>query len=73
MNVRLISVTPDAEKTMMYCARVSNPKNQDSDNPKLLDYCIKNNHWSIFEMGNMIVEIEIACVCHVFRPHFSIL
>lgn len=60
MNVRLISVTPDAEKTMMYCARVSNPKNQDSENTKLLDYCIKNNHWSVFEMGNMIVEIKTS-------------
>lgn len=60
MNVKLISVTPNAEKTMMYCARVSNPKNQDSDNTKLLDYCIKNNHWSVFEMANMIVEIETS-------------
>lgn len=60
MNVKLISVTPDCEKTMMYCARVSNPANQDSTNTKLLDYCIKNNHWSVFEMGNMIVEIETS-------------
>lgn len=60
MNVRLISITPDAEKTMMYCARVSNPANQDSQNTKLLDYCIKNNHWSIFEMANMVVEIETS-------------
>lgn len=60
MKVKLISVTPEAEKTMMYCARVSNPKNQDSTNPKLLDYCIKNGHWSVFEMGNMIVEIETS-------------
>lgn len=60
MNAKLISVTPDAEKTMMYCARVSNPANQDSTNTKLLDYCIKNNHWSVFEMGNMIVEIETS-------------
>lgn len=60
MNVKLISVTPDAEKTMMYCARVSNPANQDSTNTKLLDYCIKNGHWSVFEMGNMIIEIETS-------------
>lgn len=60
MKVALISVTPDAEKIMMYCARVSNPANQSSTNTKLLDYCIKNNHWSVFEMGNMIVEIETS-------------
>lgn len=60
MNVKLISVTPDAEKTMLYCARVSNPANQNSENTKLLDYCIKHGHWSVFEMGNMIVEIETS-------------
>lgn len=57
MEVRLISVTPEAEKQIMYCARVSNPKNQDSENPKLLTYCINHGHWSIFEMAHMTVEI----------------
>ena len=59
MNVKLISVTPDAEKLMAYCARVSNPNNQDSDNySKLLAYCIKNQHWSIFEQAFMTLEIN---------------
>lgn len=44
----------------MYCARVSNPKNQDSDNTRLINYCIKHGHWSIFEMANMVVEIETS-------------
>lgn len=58
-NVKLVSVTPDAEKLMSYCARVSNPSNQDSDNySKLLAYCIKNQHWSIFEMASMNLEIN---------------
>lgn len=58
-NIKLISVTPDAEKLMSYCARVSNPSNQDSDNySKLLAYCIKNQHWSIFEMASMNLEIN---------------
>lgn len=60
MNVRLISKIPDAEKIILYCARVSNPKNQDSDNTKLLDYCIKHQHWSVFEMADMTVEIETS-------------
>lgn len=60
MKVKLISVTPDAEKTMLYCARVSNPANQNSENTKLLDYCIKHGHWSVFEMANMIIEIETS-------------
>lgn len=59
-EVKLVAITPDAEKLMMYCARVSNPKNQDSDNTKLIDYCIKNGHWSIFEMANLVVEIETS-------------
>lgn len=60
MQTKLISVTPDAERTILYCARVSNPKNQDSENTKLLDYCIKHAHWSVFEMADMLVEIETS-------------
>ena len=59
MQVKLISVTPDAEKHMGYVARVSNPANQ--DNPKvagLLSYCIKHQHWSVFEQAFMTLEIE---------------
>ena len=59
MNVKLISVTPDAEKIMGYVARVSNPNNQ--ENPKvsgLLGYCIKHEHWSVFEQSFMTLEIE---------------
>ena len=59
MTVRLISVTPDAEKTMAYVARVSNPSNQDNENyAGLLRYCIKHNHWSVFEQAFMTLEIE---------------
>jgi len=59
MTVKLISVTPDAEKTMAYVARVSNPANQDSENyAGLLRYCIKHNHWSVFEQAFMTLEIE---------------
>ena len=58
-NVKLVSVTPDAEKTIAYCARVSNPNNQDSeDYAKLLRYCIQHGHWSIFEMANVVLEIN---------------
>ena len=59
MTVKLISVTPDAEQTMAYVARVSNPNNQENPNyAKLLGYCIKHNHWSVFEQGFMTLEIE---------------
>jgi len=59
MTVKLISVTPDAEKTMAFIARVSNPANQDNENyAKLLAYCIKHNHWSVFEQSSMTLEIE---------------
>ena len=59
MEVKLITVTPDAEQTMGYVARVSNPNNQ--ENPKisgLLKYCIKHNHWSVFEQAHMTLEIN---------------
>ena len=59
MNVKLVSVTPEAEKTMGYVARVSNPKNQDNPNLSgLLGYCIKHGHWSVFEQAYMTLEIE---------------
>ena len=59
MEVKLVTVTPDAEKTMGYVARVSNPANQ--NNPKvagLLKYCIKHGHWSVFEQAHMTLEIN---------------
>ena len=58
-TVKLISVTPDAEKHMAYCARVSNPNNQDNENiARLLGYCIKHGHFSVFEQAFMTVEIN---------------
>ena len=59
MTVKLISVTPDAEKHMAYVARVSNPKNQDNEKfAGLLKYCIKHGHWSVFEQAYMTLEIN---------------
>jgi len=59
MTVKLVSVTPDAEQTMAYVARVSNPANQQNENyAGLLRYCIKHNHWSVFEQSFMTLEIE---------------
>jgi len=59
MNVSLITVTPDAEKHIAYCARVSNPSNQNNESiAGLLKYCIKHQHWSIFEQAFMTLEIE---------------
>ena len=59
MTVQLISITPDAEKTMAYIARVSNPSNQDNEKfTGLLRYCIKHQHWSVFEQSSMTLEIQ---------------
>ncbi len=59
MEVKLISVSPDSEKHMAYCARVSNPNNQENDKyAGLLRYCIKHQHWSIFEQAFMTLEIN---------------
>jgi thymidylate synthase (FAD) len=58
-KVKLVSVTPNAEQTMAYIARVSNPSNQENPNyAGLLKYCIKHNHWSVFEQATMTLEIE---------------
>lgn len=70
-KVRLISVTKavgdgidmlSAEELTAYIARVSNPANQMNSEtaPKLLAYCIKNNHWSVFEHVSFSVEIKTS-------------
>lgn len=59
MLAKLISVTPDAEKHMAYCARVSNPSNQNNESfAGLLKYCVKHQHWSIFEQAFMTLELN---------------
>lgn len=68
MNVKLIAYTQNENEIffstgmdiMAYCARVSNPSNQNNSETaeKLLNYCIKNKHWSVFEMSNVVLEIN---------------
>ena len=58
-TVKLVSNTPDAEQMMAYIARVSNPSNQENEKyAGLLRYCIKHNHWSVFEQSTMTLEIN---------------
>lgn len=56
--VELISATPDAERQILFCARVSS--NQENDDPGLLKYLIRNHHWSPFELAHMVVEIRTS-------------
>ena len=61
MSVKFITGTPNAEEVIGYCARVSNPSNQSNPNiAKLLAYCIKHGHWSVFETASMTLEIETS-------------
>ena len=58
-TAKLIWATPDADKHIGYCARVSNPGNQDNPNVAgLLSYCAKNAHWSVFEMASACIEVS---------------
>ncbi len=69
ISARLIAVTKpwedatassSSEEIISYCARVSNPSNQEKfdTSEKLLRYCIRNKHWSVFEMAAAIVEVK---------------
>ena len=60
MTTRLISITPDAEQTMAYIARVSSPNQENPEIAGLLRYCIQHQHYSVFEQGFMTVEIETS-------------
>jgi thymidylate synthase (FAD) len=69
-KVKLISITPNAEKTMAMIARVSNPANQANENiAKLLKYCLDQGHVSIFEQASMTLEIEthVAIATQILR------
>lgn len=68
IKARIIGVTkptvdfiPDSEGIITYCARVSNPSNQDNfeTGSGLLKYCMNNSHWSVFDMVNVVIEIEV--------------
>jgi len=72
MSVKLISITPEAERIISYCARVSNPANQENEAiAGLLRYCIRNGHWSVFEQASMTLEItcEVAIATQIIRHH----
>ena len=59
MTVQLIWATPEADKQIAFMARVSNPDNQDNTEFKrLLNYLMKHNHVSPFEMASMCVQID---------------
>lgn len=67
-NVKLVALTKPTtdmgdgtpEGAIAYMARVSNPANQNSEKgiDKLIQYLIRNEHWSPFEMISMVVEIQ---------------
>ena len=58
MNVKLQWATPDIDKQIMFMARVSNPANQNSENSRLLHYCMEHGHVSPFEMASACLEIN---------------
>ena len=60
MDVKLIQITPDAERLMAYCARVSSPNQDNPDYEGLLRYCMKHGHWSVFEQADMTIEITTS-------------
>lgn len=61
MSVRVIDFSENAAQIIAYCARVSNPKNQHNLSfEKLLKYCAKHGHWSVFEMSHMTLEIQTS-------------
>ena len=58
-NVKLVWATEKADHLIGYCARVSNPANQDNESVAgLLSYCARNSHWSVFEMATAVIEIN---------------
>jgi thymidylate synthase (FAD) len=72
-TVSLVWITPDAEFKIAKMARVSNPQNQNAPPDKLIAYCIRKRHWSIFEMCNMCLDIHTRRdISAQFARHSSI-
>jgi len=61
VTVPTVDFIPDSEGIISYCARVSNPSNQQNfeNAAGLLKYCMKNGHWSVFDMANILIEVEV--------------
>lgn len=59
-KAKLIALTPNAEKTMAYVARVSSPHQTNPEFKKLLAYCLRNKHYSVFEHAFATLEIETS-------------
>lgn len=60
MSVKLIAITPDAEKTMAYIARVSSPNQDNPEIAGLIAYCVRKSHWSVLEHAFMTVEVRTS-------------
>lgn len=60
MEVKFVHTTPEGEKHIAYCARVSSPNQDNPEYEKLLSYCIRNKHWSIFEQASLNIEITTS-------------
>jgi len=58
--IKLIAITPDAEKLVAYCARVSSPHQDNPKIEKLLEYCYDHGHWSVFETPSITIEINTS-------------
>lgn len=61
MDVGLLYTTPEPEKVIVECARVSSQRADRTANAApLIGYLIENKHWSPFEMSSMVVEIATS-------------
>lgn len=56
-HAKLVAITPNAEKLMAYCARVSSPNQTNENIAGLLSYCLKHGHISVFTMANLVLEL----------------
>lgn len=59
-RVKFVTITPQAEEIMIYCARVSSPRQDNPEYAGLLKYCLKHEHWSVFETPHMTLEVTTS-------------
>lgn len=56
-KARLVTNTPEPEGMMGYIARVTSKDQENPNVERLLKYCAKHGHWSVFEQASMTVEV----------------
>lgn len=56
-KARIVQATPNIDTACGYIARVSSKNQENASVSRLLRYCAREGHWSVFEQGSLTIEV----------------